>query len=301
MRKKDITIAQLRALVAVCDNDLNVTAAAAQLKTVQPSVSKKLMTLEKQIGKPLFLRNGKRFLHETELCQEVVKTARRILLQCDNIAAFVHGAGGEVVTGELSIGTTHTQGRYTLPSILCRFRSEYPNIQLNITQGSPVELVRLLNNNTVDMVICTEMLAGNSNFRILPMLSWNRCLIGYAAHPLFSSVGLTLKKLAAYPLITYVHGFTGRAVFDETFAKAELAPTVAVSASDSDIIKTYVRFGFGCGVIAEMAYQPDKDSDLAMRSLAELFPDMCVYIAYQREKFIPSYMQRFIELAATKR
>lgn len=292
----DMTISQLRVLVAICDNDLNVTAAASQLNMAQPSVSKKLSMLEKKIGHPLFFRNGKRFQYETDLCRQVSGIAREILLRCDNIKAL--GAASDVaqISGRLVIGTTHTQARYVLPDVLGEFNREYPDVVINMVQGSPAELVRLVSSNLVDVVICTEALETNSNLRTLVLFEWNRSVIMEQGHPLTKVREITLQQLIRYPIVTYVEGMTGRRVFNDAFTRANLSPRVMISAADADVIKLYVRKGFGVGIIAEMAYEHEWDSDLAVRSLRHLFPPMHVRLAYQREKFLSKSMQRLIEL-----
>ena len=62
--------------------------------------------------------------------------------------------------------------------------------------------------------------------------------------------------------MTYVFGFTGRSRLDDAFAAKSLEPNVVFTATDTDVIKTYVRLGFGVGIIASMAYDEESDSDL---------------------------------------
>src|SRR5579863_8980653 len=50
---------QLRYLVAVVQNGLNITAAALKLHTSQPGVSKQIKLLEEELGFLLFVREGR--------------------------------------------------------------------------------------------------------------------------------------------------------------------------------------------------------------------------------------------------
>ena len=106
----------------------------------------------------------------------------------------------------------------------------------------------------------------------------------------------SLDTLCAQPLITYVFGFTGRGHLSDTFARDGLRPRVVLSATDTDVIKTYVREGLGVGIIADVAYQADQDSDLGLRDLSHLFPAEVTKIAYARGKYLRRYQQRFIDL-----
>ena len=66
---------------------------------------------------------------------------------------------------------------------------------------------------------------------------------------------VTLEMLSTLPLITYRQGITGRAKLDAAFKAAGLTPDIALSAQDSDVIKTYVELGLGVGVLADMSYE----------------------------------------------
>ena len=286
----------LKAFVAVCDNNLNVTIAARILNTTQPSISKRILEFEGRVGHPLFIRKGKRFIGLMPLGESVLSKARSVLLQCDNILSLAemhkHGTSG----GDLKVGTTHTQARYILPEVVHSFRQSYPKVSLHIVQASPVELLHLVEDNKVDLAICTESLADSDTLKVLDSYSWNRCLITPVKHPLLTAKRLTLKALAKYPIVTYLQGFTGRKLFDEVFQNAKVQPNIAMSAADADVIKTYVRLGVGVGIVAEMAYDKETDSDLAMRSLGLMFPQMQVQIAYHRQKFISTAMRSFIDI-----
>lgn len=289
-------LSMLRCLVAVCDNDLNVTDAARELDTLQPSVSKKLMELEEEMGHPLFVRRGKRFIGVTPLCRELLSEAREILLKCDNIAALGKTHRGSMTRGDMRIGTTHTQARYILPAVLQKFRDDYPDSHIQLFQGSPINLVRMLENNQVDMVICTEEIDDNPSLFSVEAYHWNRCLVMLPGHVLADEKDISLEQLAEYPIVTYVHGFTGRQAFDTVFRKVGMFPNVVVAAVDSDIIKTYVREGIGVGIVASISCQEAADSDLVHCSVAHLFPDMRVRVAHHREKIVTEAMQRFISI-----
>jgi LysR family cys regulon transcriptional activator len=96
-----------------------------------------------------------------------------------------------------------------------------------------------------------------------------------------------------------VVGFTGRGHIDQTFRQAGLTPHVVLSATDTDVIKTYVREGMGIGIISDLAYEQDKDTDLVMRGLSHLFPWEVTKIGYRRDKYLRTYHQNFIDCFQT--
>jgi len=89
-----------------------------------------------------------------------------------------------------------------------------------------------------------------------------------AGHPLETAGPLTLQAIAQYPIVTYHEGFTGRAMIDETFAKAGLKPHISMVALDADVIKTYVALGMGVGIVASMAFDERHCGGVAQESFS---------------------------------
>jgi LysR family cys regulon transcriptional activator len=134
---------------------------------------------------------------------------------------------------------------------------------------------------------------------MLPCYLWHRCVLVPHNHPLTRLPSLTLQDVAEYPLVTYVFGFTGRSQLDEAFKTAGLRPSVAFTATDADVIKTYVRLGLGVGIIARMAHDPKYDSDLVPLDVSHLFKPNMTMIGFRRGTFLRGYMYDFIELFAS--
>jgi len=197
--------------------------------------------------------------------------------------------------GSLDIATTHTQARYALPKVINQFIEGYPEVSLHMHQGTPMQIAEMANDGVVDFAIATEALELFGNLVMLPCYTWNRSVVVPKNHPLASLGELTLESLAAYPIVTYVFGFTGRSQLDEAFQEAELEPNVVFTAADSDVIKTYVRLGLGVGIVASMAYDESLDSDLVALDASHLFADSCTKIGIRSNTFIRGYMYKFIE------
>lgn len=77
-----------------------------------------------------------------------------------------------------------------------------------------------------------------------------------------------------------------------------LAPKVVFTATDADVIKTYVRLGLGIGIVAAMAYDEQQDSDLVVLDASHLFENSTTMIGCRRGTFLRGYMYEFIELFA---
>ena len=85
------------------------------------------------------------------------------------------------------------------------------------------------------------------------------------SHPLCELPEVSLEALAAYDLITYDPQFAGRGHIDRAFNEHRLRPRIVLEATDSDVIKTYVRLGLGVGIVSELAFAEDENGAVAAK------------------------------------
>jgi LysR family cys regulon transcriptional activator len=288
---------QLRYIWEVAQHNLNVSVTAESLFTSQPGISKQIRLLEEELGLPIFSRSGKHLTGLTEAGSEILEVAGQILDKIDRIKGIAD-EHCDNRKGALSIATTHTQARYALPTLVETFIHRYPGVTLTIHQGTPTQISDLASRGVADIAIATEALELYENLVMLPCYRWNRCILVRQDHPLATSQDLTLEDIAAYPIVTYVFGFTGRSRLDEAFERGKLEPKVVLTAVDADVIKTYVRSGLGIGIIAKMAYDCTADQDLVALDASHLFGESLTHIGIRKDKFLRGYMYDFIELFA---
>lgn len=120
-----MTLVQLRYLLAVADNQLNITAAAARLNATQPGISKQLKLLEDELGFQIFVRRGKSLERVTPAGADVIERARTILTEAENIRSYAADFQQQG-QGELRIIATQTQARFFLPPALMALQALYP-------------------------------------------------------------------------------------------------------------------------------------------------------------------------------
>jgi LysR family cys regulon transcriptional activator len=288
---------QLRYLAAVVHNGLNITTAARKLHTSQPGVSKQLKLLEDELGFPLFERDGRNLTRVTAAGQQVVDRALRILEEVQNIRRLSSDLKDDR-SGSLSIGTTHTQARYVLPPIVQRFRGSYPEVDLHLHQGTSEQIAELAKLDRIDFAIATGTQELFPGLVLLPCYRWHRRVIVPREHPLAGETDLSLKSLARFPIVTYTFSFSGRSSLPAMFESAGLKLHVALTASDADVIKTYVRLGLGVGIIASMAIDPREDRDLVVLDAAHLFAPHVTWIGFRRGRLLRGYMYEFLKAFA---
>ncbi len=245
----------------------------------------------------IFARSGKHLTRITPAGETIIQQAGEILRKVESIKQVAQEFSNEK-KGSLSVATTHTQARYALPDVIGAFIEKYPDVSLHMHQGSPIQIAELAADGAVDFAIATEGLELFGDLVMLPCYNWNRCIVVRRDHPLAGTARLTLEEVASHPIVTYVFGFTGRSKLDEAFRHRGLVPRVVFTATDADVIKTYVRLGLGIGIIAQMAYDPQQDSDLVALDASHLFEPSTTMIGCRRGTFLRGYMYEFIELFA---
>lgn len=286
---------QLRYIVEVLNHNLNVSSTAESLYTSQPGISKQVRMLEDELGIQVFGRSGKHLTHVTPAGRDVIDIAQQILAKVESIKAVAkeHTLPDQ---GKLNIATTHTQARYALPPVISGFMQKYPKVSLHMHQGTPQQISEAASRGDADFAIATEALHLYTDLVMLPCYHWNRSVIVRQDHPLLQlGEKITIEDIAQHPIVTYVFGFTGRSELDKAFAAKGLEPKIVFTATDADVIKTYVRLGLGVGVIASMAMDKTLDKDLVAIDASHLFEASTTKIGFRKGAFLRTYMYDFIE------
>ena len=292
-----MNLQQLRYLREVVKQGLKISDAAEALYTSQPGVSKQIKLLEEELGIEIFVRSGKRIVAITEPGKAIIEIAGRILHETENLRHISDEFQAQD-SGTLTIATTHTKARYALPPVVKQFIKRYPRVRLNLHQGSPTQIAEQVLAGEADLDIATESLAGYDALVALPCYEWHHCIITPPKHPLLAEKRLTLEKVAQYPIITYDFAFSGRGKINAAFADRGLSPNVVLTAIDADVIKTYVELGLGIGIVAQMAFIPERDRHLRMIEAPGLFQSSTTRIAIRRNEYLRGYAYDFIELFA---
>ena len=288
---------QLKYLLAIVDNGLNITAAAEKLFTSQPGVSKQLKLLEEELGLQLFVRKGKSLGSVTAAGEQVVARARYIMEEAEGIRSLAANYFQEE-EGTLSIATTHTQARYVLPEVVREFRERYPRVNLNLHQGTSEQIADMVAADDIDFAIATGSHELFRDLLLVPSYHWDRKIIVPNDHELTKlERQITLQDLAKFPLVTYVFSFGGQSSLKKSFVEQGLNPDVVFTARDADVIKTYVRMGLGVGIVAGMA-EDDSDEDMTTISAAGLFPRSTTWIGFRKDIVLRRYMLEFVQLFA---
>ncbi len=289
---------QLRSVRVTVQSGFNLTEVATILCTSQPGVSRQIRELEEELGVDIFVRAGKRLTGLTPPGAALLPIVERMLLDAENLKRAGEDFASRI-DGRLTVAATHSQARYALPHVVRDFRALFPLVSLHLHQGSPKQVAEMLLTGEADIGVATEALALYPQLVTLPCYRWTHSIVVPPGHPLLAhGEAVTLEQLAQYPIITYNLGYTGRSHIDDAFARANLQPNVVLTAMDADVIKTYVELGMGVGIIASIALDAERDTQLRMLDARHLFEINLTRLAIRRGTWLRRYTYSFIETFA---
>lgn len=288
-----MNIQQLRAVHEVVKQGMKVSSAADVLCKAQSGISRQLKEIEEELGVEIFRRSRNRIAGLTPAGREILQVAERVLLDIDNIRQI----GEEYASpagGSLTVATTHTHARYSLPPVVERFSRAYPKVQLTLRQGTPAQACGLVADGEADIAICTEPPRKPDRLAFLPLyyIEWD--VVAPAGHPILRERPITLDKLANYPIITHDAAFSGQRVVTDAFSKVARAPRIALTGVHADVSKAYVARGLGLAVLAKVAYEPRRDKGLRLLKVEHLFQPSVLRVYFRRDKIVRSYVSSFV-------
>ncbi len=286
---QNMTLTQLRYIVAIVDSGLNITLAAERVHATQPGISRQLRQLEDELGFQVFLRKGKSLESTTPAGAQVVARARVILAEAANIRALAANFRSEN-GGELVIVATHTQARFVLPNAIASVKRRYADVGIRLEPHGDTELMELLGKGAADLAIISTTGAAPNVELAIPIFHWDRQILVPRDHAL-SKLGRVprIDELARYALVSYESSLSAESSLRRAFVEAGCELKLAVTARDADLIKTYVRTGLGVGVLAEMALTDQDRAELCVFSARGLLPSCTSWVVLQRDRVQRDY------------
>ncbi|MDP4546331.1 LysR family transcriptional regulator [Marinobacter sp. MDS2] len=236
----------LKAFLTIVDQG-SFSEAAETLHLTQPAVSKRLATLEQQLGTKLIER-GHREIRLTEAGARLLPHARQILDDIHNAKAALASDDG-TITGELNIIASHHIGLHHLPNWLRRFAKQYPEVSINLQfMESDAAYSQMLKRNA-ELAFVTLSDSMESQFRVYQQWPDPMAFVTGTDHELTADKTTTLKELARYPaLLPDTTTATYRTV-SRLFLEANLPLKQQIPTNYLETIKMMTSVGLGWSVL----------------------------------------------------
>lgn len=226
------------------------TKAAKQLCIAQPSLSHAISQMEKELGLPLFEKNGRKTTL-TRFGEEFLACAERTLSTLDEgIASVQRSARGE---GLIRLGLLRTLGVEFIPKLAADFLKENPNLDIQFTfhTGVTKSLLDDLIARKFDLAFCSKPPA-KLNLTATRIQKQDLVLIVPKEHPLSSHYSIDLSEAAPYPQIFFDESSGIRSVVEQMFEQIGVEPYIAYETEEDQVIAGLVAQGFGIAVVPYM-------------------------------------------------
>lgn len=248
-----MNLEQLRGFVEVARLG-HFTRASEHLHLAQPSLSRQISTLERELGAELFHR-ARGHIALTAAGETLLPRAQRMLAEADSIRDEMGELAG-LRRGRVRLGAPPTLCISLVAEAISSFHAAHPAVDLHLTEGGSRLLVEQLAVGAVDIALITasEGLppAGVSLTRT-PLLTEELVVVSAASEPPVSTrEHIDLEQLAALPLIVFDESYELRATTDAVFRAAGLTPNRVLEGAEMDSVLRFVERGLGVAIVPAM-------------------------------------------------
>ena len=253
------TLQQLRILKAVA-TEKNFTKAAEVLYISQPSLSKQIKTLEKNLDILLINRENNK-ISLTENGKVFLQYSERILALCEeSCRALIDLKNGD--RGSLTVGASQTIGTYLMPRVLALFAQNYPQIDLKVQVNS----TRLIANNVLNREIDIAVVGGEipnelrKNLTIKHFVEDELSLIISKSHPFAKKKKINKENLYYLNFITLNSNSTIRKFIDNILIQNGIETKqlkIIMQFNSIEGIKTAVSLGLGAAFVSSSAIEKE--------------------------------------------
>ena len=297
----------------------NITKAAEKLFITQSALNQQLLKLEKELGTRLFDRMGKQVVL-TPQGQKFLMHANTILYEVNRTRLSMHE--DEELKNPLHIGTIESLCAAKFPAIVSRFREHHPQVKLQITVGTPEELIRMMEHDQLDIIYILDAPRWSE--------SWVKAMevaepVVFVASPAFwaqkyaecekngtvkwstKTVGqeeisvrqITLDQILQEPFFLTEKNANYRQALDQHLASCRCCLSPVLEISDTAFIIQMLEQSRGLSFLPLFAVQKQIwEGTLAAVEVDDVEISMYRQIFYHKNKFRTREMEQFIIFAS---
>jgi DNA-binding transcriptional LysR family regulator len=286
----------LAALEAVVEEG-TFARAGARLGYTQSAVSQQIAALERIVGKTLLERpRGRPPLGPTPAGRLLLRHGKAMLGRVQAVQADL-AAALDREAGTLKVGTYQSVGIHLLPTLLPRFRAQWPQVELHLRESaSDFELLDLVERAELDLTFC--MLPPEEGpFESLELLSDSYVLVLPLDSPLARKRKPTIREIAALPLVGFRSCRHDHRIEAQLRARGR-EPSVIFRSDDNPTVQALVAAGVGAALMPRLTADLE-DTRTAWIDVGDLFPPRPIGLVWHRDREPNPALTAFIELACS--
>jgi DNA-binding transcriptional LysR family regulator len=229
------------------------TRAAELTHVAQPSLSKQIHCLERELGSELFHR-ARGNVRLTPAGETLIPFAKRILADVETARLEVHELA-ELRRGRLRLGATPSLCTGPLAHALAGFRERYPGIQLIIDESRSRDLVRQLAEGAIDLAMITSPVhRGDPTLATIPILR-EQLTVAVPNSMNLQLGSFRIEDLRDRPLVMFREGYDLRSMTLSACQRAGFQPRFAIEGGEMDAVLSFVEAGLGIAVVPSMVVE----------------------------------------------
>lgn len=281
-----MTLDQLRYFQAVCKYG-SVTRASEALNISQPSVSNAIQRLEKEFSILLFTRQNKR-LALTKEGSVLLELSDDLLKNADNVIDTMRKLSDDKV---LNLGVPPMLSSFFLPVLYGNFFKHHPDFKINITEDDRSGLIRLLDDNRINMAFIPHEKPFDSRYKSKPLVALDNVCCVSKNHRLAQKRGVSIEDIKDEPLILFKNSFYQTERIRKRYAQNGYTPNILHDTAQVSTIQSIAASGLAVGFIFKFL----------LESMPELVgipldPPMRtqVSLVWKQSEYLSGNMQHFI-------
>jgi len=285
-------IAALQAFLAVAESG-SFSRAAERIFLTQPAVSKRIATLERQLGTRLFDRIGKR-VHLTPAGTALLEHTRRLLRDLDDVKRTITDLSG-IISGELRLATSHHIGLHRLPDPLRQFHATYPQVRLDLRFMDSEQACQEVARGEIELAIVTLPPVLDAPLRAVAVWDDPLDLVVAPHHALARKASPEIKDLADYPAILPGPGTYTREIVLKALGPWRDRIDIGMATNYLEVLKMLASIGLGWSALPRTMI----DDSLSVVQIQSMTIERTLGIVTHSARTLSNAAQAFIDTVRT--
>ncbi|WP_040952983.1 LysR family transcriptional regulator [Gorillibacterium massiliense] len=276
----------------------SINQAANQLNLSQPAVSRKIMSLEEELGVKLFERVGKRLnlTRAGRICYDYAVQMRDLERE---LIRGISRIRDHLAPVRFTLGASLTTLQSTLPDLITSYTAHFPETDIAVLTGKTHEIITLVKDKKVDLGIVASQV-DHAGIHCVPLFDDHLCLVLPEAHPLLVQPSASMADLDGLPMILFSRGTWYRVLMDEVFHRFSVEPDVKMEIDSFEVIIRLLP-SIRAAALLPMSYlRPEllTGSGLKMLPLPELIEaKRTTSLIFTEEAASSGFIQPFVDRA----